>query len=216
MSVFLDASPTLNFLAVGQENVIIQAAAAVDAVLYVAERVDKEMQGMAKDDRFANTAVPLKWKTLTQKRIKILSDDLTGDDDTKKMFRQAVTRIAGLPAEERIKAPKSLGEILLMAHASVFAQQGQDVFILMDESDGRARARAEQKWLRSQKAEGGITIWRTASLLARGEQEGWIVGGLKWAAVYDKMRPFDDGLVSLEDLRKAEQERRRKKAVNGG
>jgi hypothetical protein len=65
----------------------------------------------------------------------------------------------------------------------------------MDESDGRRRAMAEQRWLREQKAPGRLILWSTPQILREAaNQPGWIVGDLTWGAVYDQMRKFDDGL----------------------
>ncbi|SNY72234.1 hypothetical protein [Paractinoplanes atraurantiacus] len=76
MSILLDAGPSLNFLAVGQQNILIRT-----------------------------------------------------DDLTTWQFAEAVTRISGMPAQDRVRSRKSLGEIMVLAHASVFVQQGQEVFV---------------------------------------------------------------------------------------
>ena len=82
-----------------------------------------------------------------------------------------------MPAKDRGRSRKSLGEIMVVAHATVYAQQGQQVFVLMDESDGRRRAMAEQRWLREQKAPGRLPLWSTPHVLrAAANQPGWIAG----------------------------------------
>ena len=107
----------------------------------------------------------------------------------------AVTRISGMPAADRVRRPRSLGEIMVLAHASVYAQTGHAVFVLIDESDGRARAAREQAWLRRRGVPGSLVLWSTAQVLGHAAgQPGWIKGGLTWTAVYDRMREYDDGL----------------------
>lgn len=216
MSVVLDAGPILNFLAVGQQNVIIQAAKQVGANICVPEVVDREVRGMASSDRFDRTAVAGTWSILTQSRIQVLSDpmgDVDLESDAKDVFRRAVARISGIPAEDRVRDKRSLGEIVLMAHASAYAQRGETVYILMDDRDARAKLRSEQSWLKKNGAPGTITLWRTASLLSRGNNEGWLTGSATWEAVYEKMTEFDDGLWKLDRLRQREKERAERAAV---
>jgi hypothetical protein len=123
-------------------------------------------------------------------RLLILVDTLTSSELT-----TAVTRISGMPAKDRVRTRKSLGEIMVLAHGTVYAQQGAQVFVLMDESDGRRRAMAEQRWLRDQKAPGRLILWSTPQVLrAAADQPGWIAGDLSRQVVYDQMRKFDDGL----------------------
>lgn len=124
-------------------------------------------------------------------RIKILDDTLTVQS-----FSDAVARISGIPAVERVRSGASLGEIMVLAHASIRAQAGQDVFVLMDDGDGRRRAKAEQDWL-AKRAAGRLTLWSTPQVLRAAEQPGWIGKGLTWSAVYNQMCTFDDGLRPL-------------------
>lgn len=194
MSVLLDAGPSLNFLAVGQENVLIQVAASANLGLAVPQRVEKEILGVCKDARFQSTQAEATWRKLRSAgRINVLDDTLT----TQQLI-DAVTRISGQPAHNRIRTPKSLGEIMVLAHASVFAQQGQNVYVLIDEGDGRRRALREIAWLQKNQATGRLTLWNTPQVLKHASrQDGWIKGGLAWEAVYRQMRRFDDGLPPL-------------------
>jgi hypothetical protein len=93
------------------------------------------------------------------------------------------------------------GEIMVLAHASVFAQRGIDVFVLMDETDGRRRAAREVQWLRSQGAAGALALWSTRQVLQEaGRQTGWIKGDKTWEQVYDGMREFDDGATASVEV----------------
>ena len=192
MSIVLDAGPVLNFLAVGQQNVLIQMALAANATLAAPKRVDTEIEGMCKNPRFARTGAKGTWGTLKASgRVKILADTLLKGP----RFDEAIGRISGRPAEERTEQRKSLGEILVLAHASVFAQDGETVYVLIDEADGRNRAEGEQQWLRRQGVPGRLVLWSTKEVLdAAAKQQGWIKGNLSSEAVYKSMRPFDDGI----------------------
>lgn len=192
MSVLLDAGPSLNFLAVGQQNVLIQLAGAMDLQLQAPERVDREVLGVARGSRFKRTAVQKTWKTLTSAgRVVILDDTLEST-----VFMNAVTRISGMPAKDRVRDSKSLGEIMVLAHASVYAQAGEQVFVLIDDGDGRDRALKERAWLKRNEYTGRVVLWSTRDVLEKAaEFPGWIDKEKTWEVVYDEMRKFDDGLV---------------------
>lgn len=192
MSILLDAGPSLNFLAVGQQNVLVQLAASRDLQLAAPDRVDREVRGKANAERFRRTGALGSWQKMTAAgRIEILDDTLAD----RPVFTSAVTRISGMPAAERVRTGASLGEIMVLAHASAYAQDGHEVYVLIDERDGRDRARKEMRWLHDQASAGSLTLWSTPQVLksAAGEP-GWIENSLTWEQVYDQMRRFDDGL----------------------
>lgn len=198
MSILLDAGPSLNFMAVGQENILIQAAKFAQLKLAAPERADIEVRGKCRDHRFARTGALNKWTTLTTAgRIDVLSDELVAG-----AFTEVIGRISGKPAQQRVREKPSLGEIMVLAHASTLAQEGANAFVLIDEGDGRRRARKEIAWLSKTGAPGSITMWSTVQVLQHaGTQKGWIKHGLTWQQVYAQMRPFDDGLPPLDPLR---------------
>lgn len=191
MSILLDAGPSLNFLAVGQENILIQAAASQKLQLAAPARVDAEITGMARNPRFERTRVRTTWARLkASQRVEILPDELTTQQ-----FTNAVARISGMQAQQRIRDRKSLGEIMVLAHASVYAQQGSDVFVLIDDGDGRKRAGKEAVWLREQGCSSILTLWSTRQVVQEaGRRNGWIRGDEGWEQIYDAMTAFDDGL----------------------
>lgn len=199
MSILLDAGSSLNFLAVGQENILIQAARSQNLRLATPERVDAEIIGMARSARFMRTKVATTWARLKRShRVQILSDDLTTAQ-----FLDAVTRISGMQAESRMRDRRSLGEIMVLAHASIYAQQGVDVFVLIDENDGRRRAGREAMWLRRQECLGTFTLWSTRQVLQEaGRRTDWIKGQRTWEQVYDAMTAFDDGLRPRSEWQK--------------
>ena len=64
MSILLDAGPCLNFLAVSQQNILIKVAASHDLQIAAPERIDREVQGMARAPRFQRTGMQGTWATL--------------------------------------------------------------------------------------------------------------------------------------------------------
>jgi hypothetical protein len=114
VSILLDAGPCLNFLAVGQQNVLIQVAESQKLRLTAPARVNTEIIGMGISERFKSTSVRSTWNKLkSSRRVEILPDELTT-----RQFTDAVTRISGMPARDRVRSTKSLGEIMVLAHAS--------------------------------------------------------------------------------------------------
>ncbi|WP_416957748.1 hypothetical protein ACNKF0_09305 [Nocardioides sp. T5] len=190
----------MNFLAVGQQNALIQIAQANGLQLEAPQRVDTEVLGKTRDPLFARTAVLGTWATLKSTgRLRILDDTLTGQQ-----FIDAVTRISGMPAADRVRSKASLGEILVLAHASVYAQNGTDVFVLIDEGDGRKRTEKEQLWLQANKAPGTLTLWGSRQVLLEAEKhQGWIKNGLTADQVYNQMAAFDTGITKRLKARKA-------------
>ena len=73
--------------------------------------------------------------------------------------------------------------------------------------DGAAcgRAKDERDWLHDrQPGSGAFTLWSTYGVLREAARHpGWIAGGLSWEQVYDKMRPYDDGLRPRDQLRRS-------------
>ena len=121
---------------------------------------------------------------------------------SRKEFTDAVARISGMPAHDRIRSGRSLGEIMVLAHASVHAQQDHDVFVLIDDGDGRRRASREAKWLRDRGHKKPLTLWSTRRVVQEaGRNQGWIKGDLTWEQVYDQMTAFDDGLRPRSEWR---------------
>ena len=91
MSILLDAGPSLNFLAVGQQNILIQIAQPQKLRLAAPARVDSEVIGMSRSDRFKNTGVRTTWNALKSAgRVEILPDELTSQQ-----FADAVANNAG-------------------------------------------------------------------------------------------------------------------------
>lgn len=197
MSILLDAGPALTFLAVGQENILIQLAQIGRMQLRAPERVDREVRGKSRDPRFARTGVHRRWETLKAAgRLRILLDDLDGG-----AFEEAVGRIAGMPAQDRVRRKASLGEIMVIAHGSVLAQEGEDVVVHIDESDGRRRAMREIGWLRRKGVPGSMRVWTTPQIILQAkERDGWITGSQSWQEVYRCMCAFDDGLPPLSEI----------------
>lgn len=194
MSVILDAGPGLNFLAVGQENSLIQLAQRFASTLCAPERVQEEVQrNCGRGRRFSGTRVEGTWAKLKGAgRLHLLSDDVTDE-----RFAAAISRVSGVDFARRVQDSNSLGEIMVIAHASVLAQDGTDAVILMDDGDGRTRAKTEITWLRAESLHARVSLLGTRNVLELAEPSGWLRGGKTWRQVYKEMQKYDDGLGPL-------------------
>lgn len=186
MSVLLDAGPTLNFVAVSEQGLLLGLAAAHDLQLLAPEKVRDEVDRKAGQGRFARTGAQSTWRKLVAAgRVGILDDTLTDD-----LLIAAVARVSGQQAANRVRSGKDLGELMVIAHASVLAQRGTDAFVLIDDGDGRKRALREKEWLATSGATGTLTLWNTPQVLKQTAPENW-------KGIYTRMRAFDDGLPPL-------------------
>ncbi|TAK69147.1 MAG: hypothetical protein EPO13_08005 [Actinomycetota bacterium] len=186
MSILLDAGPTLNFIAVSEQALLLDLARAHGLCLAAPDAVRTEVDRNAGQGRFAATGAQRTWRTLVAaKRVEILDDTLVDE-----AFIAAVARVSGRPAADRVRSKRNLGEILVIAHGSVLAQQGNEVFVLIDDGDGQRRALRERTWLVTNAAPGSLTLWNTTRVLKHTAPD-------RWQALYRRMRAFDDGLPPL-------------------
>lgn len=200
MTILLDAGPCLNFLAVNQQGILINLAQSRNLQLATPRRVVQEVTGKAENDpRFSRTSAPRTWRILTSDGgwIRVLEDTLETVE-----FSDAVTRIAGMPASARVRDRSSLGEIMVMAHASVLARSGEQVFVLMDDKLGRSQAAGEIDWLKRRGSAGEVRLWTTPQVMVEASRHPeWISGDKTFRQVYRRMTDFDDGLPKLDALR---------------
>ena len=123
----IDAGPSLNFLSINKERLLI----GVLGQLSTPETVQAEvLRKSRQDERFRAAATV--WRKLTPRWIQILSDDVTPELAT------VVHRVTRQPMNERLKHPKDLGEIMVIAHAVVAAEAGEAVTVLIDDGAGTA------------------------------------------------------------------------------
>jgi|SRR6185437_16661775 len=133
----IDAGPSLNFLSIHKERLLIAILGPISAPETVQGEVLRKSQ---QDVRFRAAAAV--WRKLTPRWIQILPDDATPE------LSIVVQRISGLPMDERRRHPKDLGEIMVIAHAVVAAEPGHSVTILIDDGPGATIASSEISRLR--------------------------------------------------------------------
>jgi len=187
----IDAGPSLNFLSINKERLLI----GVLGPLSVPESVEVEVLRKSREDaRFRSAATV--WRKLTPRWLQILSDDQTPE------LAAVVHRITRLPMHERLRHPKDLGEIMVIAHAVVAAEAGKTVTVLIDDGLGARIATAEisrlQRLRSRNPAVGAIRLVSTLTVLERAANGEHIPDRATLRDIYQRLRGLDDGLPPIE------------------
>lgn len=133
---------------------------------------------------------------MRDKYLEVLADDA---DDAE--LSRAVTRLSGLTMPERSRLAKDLGELMVIAHAVVFAEAGQDVTVLIDDGAGQKIAANEAERLRLlatiSRPVGNLYLLTTADILERAAGSGYVRDKAEMRSLYERLRLLDDGLIPI-------------------
>lgn len=188
----VDAGPGLNFFSLNKERLLIAALGA----LATPEAVWDEIARKARRDRRFEAAGRALNK-LNENYLKILSDDAT------EPLERAVRRICNQSLGERKRTSKDFGETMVVAHASVMAENGDDVYVLIDERQGSLLAAREDRRLQRLQANGlevgRIRLVHSTTVLSRMAGTEHIPDRGEMRKLYMRMRELDDGLEPLEN-----------------
>jgi hypothetical protein len=190
----IDAGPGLNFFSTNQERLLI----ATLGPLCLPETVRDEMVRKARqDNRFRSAETVL--NKLPDRLMEILSDDVTD------ALSVVILRMTRLPMYERMKNSKDLGETMVIAHAVVAAEAGDNVTVLIDDGAGARAASFEIKRLGRLRANGRdvgtIRLVSTLTVLERAAGGKWIPDRSAMRNVYGRLRGLDDGLPPIVTTR---------------
>jgi hypothetical protein len=189
----IDAGPSLNFLSINQERLLI----GVLGKLSVPETVEGEvLRKSRQDERFS--AAGKVWSKIKPGFIRILSDDHTPE------LAAVVGRITNQPMQARMTQPKDLGEVMVIAHAVVAAEAGDTVTVLIDDGDGARTATSEVRRLERLRLQGNnvgaIRLVSTLTILERAAGTH-VPDKATMRAIYQRMRGLDDGLPPIDKTR---------------
>lgn len=187
----MDAGPGINFLSVNKERLLFSTLGA----LSVPEAVETEiLRKAAQDKRFS--AAERVWKRLPERLMEVLSDDVTDE------LSAAVQRISGVPFDQRVRSGKDLGETMVIAHASVAADAGAHVIVLIDDGGGCRAAATEARRLQRLQANGNsvgsIALIHTVTVLERAAGSEHLPDKNAMQDLYGRLRALDDGLPPLD------------------
>lgn len=187
----IDAGPGLNFLSIHKERLLISVLGRLSAPEIVQEEVFRKSR---QEQRFRDAQKV--WRKLTPDWMLILPDDETPE------LAAVVHRIGGLPIQERLKHPKDLGETMVIAHAVVAAEAGDDTTVLIDDGSGARIATAEISRLRRRKASGHavgtVRLVNTMTVLERAAGSKYLPDKAAMRETYTRLRGLDDGLPPIE------------------
>lgn len=187
----IDAGPSLNFLSINKERLLIGVLGPLSAPETVQAEVLRKSRA---DERFRAAATA--WRKLTPRWIEILSDDETPE------LAAVVHRVTLQPMEERLRNPKDLGEIMVIAHAVVAAESGDTVTVLVDDGQGARIASSEIRRLRRLQftghAVGSIRLASTLTVLERAAGGQEVPDKATMRDLYKRLRDLDDGLPPVE------------------
>ena len=185
------AGPSINFFSINKERLLFSILGALSAP----EAVEKEVLRKAHQDKRFSAAERV-WRKLPPRLLRILSDDVT------KGLSIAVERISGVPYARRMHSSKDLGETMVIAHAAVAAEAGEDVVILIDDGDGVDRAAKEAKRLQRLRnmgrSVGSIQLIHTATVLEVAAGGEHLPDRAAMRNIYLRLKELDDGLLPLE------------------
>jgi hypothetical protein len=187
----IDAGPSLNFLSINKERLLVGVLGPLSAT----ETVQAEVLRKSREDERFRAAAPT-WRKLAPRWIQILSDDETPE------LAAVVHRVTHQPMEKRLKHPKDLGEIMVIAHAVVAAEGGETVTVLIDDGPGARIATSEisrlQRLRSNGRAVGSIKLASTLTVLERAAGGQHLPDKATMRDIYTRLRGLDDGLPPVE------------------
>ncbi|GIG85079.1 PIN domain-containing protein [Plantactinospora endophytica] len=187
----IDAGPSLNFFSINKERLLISVLGPLSAP----ETVRAEVLRKSREDvRFRSAATV--WRKLTPRWLEILSDDETPE------LAAVVHRITQQPMRERLRHPRDLGEIMVVAHAVVAAEAGGTTAVLIDDGAGARIATSELSRLQRLRAQGrpvgSIRLVSTLTVLERAAGSEHVPDKTTMRDIYQRLRGLDDGLPPVE------------------
>ena len=187
----IDAGPSLNFLSINKERLLVGVLGPLSAP----ETVQAEVLRKSREDERFRAAATV-WRKLAPRWIQILSDDETPE------LAAVVHRVTRQPMEERLKHPKDLGETMVIAHAVVAAEAGETMTVLIDDGPGTRIATSEisrlQRLRSNGRAVGSIRLASTLTVLERAAGGEHIPDKATMRDIYKRLRGLDDGLPPVE------------------
>ncbi|AMS05864.1 hypothetical protein DUY81_00895 [Acidipropionibacterium acidipropionici] len=186
----MDAGPGINFFSIHKERLLFATLGA----LSIPETVREEIQRKSKHDHRFSAASGVLAKA-PESLLNILSDDVTDE------LAGAVERICRIPFHQRLLESKDLGETMVVAHAAIAAETGENVIVLIDDGGGRRLAASEARRLdrmrHAGKQVGTISLIGTVTVLERAAGGAHLPDRAALRTLYQRLRGLDDGVPPL-------------------
>lgn len=181
----LDAGPCITFCAAAKHSLLIDVLQRGSNELHVPDVVNDEVSNRGSNSRiFPPSTVP-NWEWLVkQNGIGILDSSVSAEDAEE--LSAAVKKLSGTPLAERLMESKDLGELMVIAHAMVRRDRGEQVFVVIDEYRAQRLA-----------AKFHIRVIDTEWILSSAVKRGYIADRGEMRKTYDLLRQYDLGLVDI-------------------
>lgn len=187
----IDAGPALTFLARKETTRILYAGLGT-ADLLAPEQVEREVIRKSRNDKRRFGTAEATWKTIAAaNRLTVLPDDETAE------LAAAIQRLTLMPMSDRMRQQKDLGELLVIAHAAVRAEAGEDVAVLIQERNGTAMAHNEARRIKNLGGTGRLRVWNTQTILLRAAGSAHLPDKATMKTVYESMLPLDAALPAI-------------------
>lgn len=196
----IDAGPSLNFFSVNHERLLIEMVGSLTVPETVRDEILRKAQ---RDSRFSAASGVM--KKLPKRFFEVVSD--SSDDEYLTAAVERLMRYEGASErsfDQRKRRPQDLGELMVVAHASVRAERGESVLVLIDDGAGQNLVMKEIgriKRLRSKgnTAVGSIQIITTVTVLERAAGSKYIPDRQKMRKLYERLRELDNSLQPIEN-----------------
>jgi hypothetical protein len=189
----IDAGPALTFLA-RKDTTRILFVGLGTADLLAPEQVQDEVIRKSRTDKRRFGAAEATWKkVVSANRLTVLPDDETPE------LAAAVQRLCLMPMSERIRQLQDLGELLVIAHAAVRADAGEDVAVLIQERNGTTMAYNEVRRINKLGGRGRLRVWNTQTILLRATGSAHLPDKATMKTIYDRMLPLDAALPPINE-----------------
>lgn len=187
----MDAGPGLNFFSLNQERLLFASIGAISIPECVQDEITRKSQI---DQRFSAAEHVI--RKVPSSLLEVLSDDASDS------LVAAVSRISGMPHATRILQRQDLGETMVVAHAAIRAESGEDVMVLIDDDGGRQIAAKESRRLERMKKNGqsvgSIQLLSTVTVLEIASIQGILPDRTALQKLYRRLRALDDGLDPIK------------------
>lgn len=200
-TVIADTGPLLTFLCRREWTRILYYALAGEPFA-VPATVEREVLRKARvDGRFST--VTNQWSKLRNaEKLRVLPDDVTVELDA------VVTRIERMPLVQRLETNQDLGELMVISHAVILGELGEDVVVVIQEGNGTRLARMEASRLGRRAAQatdgvmpGSIEVWSVDHILRVATLQGCpeIPNQAAMKKIWKEMRKYDDALPAIKE-----------------
>lgn len=189
----IDAGPALNFFSCNQERLLFDVLGALSTPETVYDEISRKAQ---QEQRFSSSQRVL--GKLSSNLLEVLSDDYTD------ILAAAVHKVSGSSFKERLSERADLGETMAISHAVMMAEQGLDIYVLIDDQGGRTMAQTQASRLARSRMHtgaqyGSIRLLSTEAVLRRAAGTRYIPGKKEMRTIYERFRALDDGLIPIEN-----------------